>query len=344
MKRAEFLRTSLIGAGTLLATRGTKAETIPPASNKRDRMLQWLEGKTEPSYTPAAFFLHFDKAHHVGAAAAEKHLEYFSYTDMDFLKIQYEQGYPSADFLKQPSDWSKLKPAPLDFFEPQLDGIRRIVKAKKKEALIIVTLYSPFMWAEDCAPDGVFYRHLEENPEQVGRGLETIVTSQLTFANACIKAGVDGFYMSTQGGESGRLPNLELFTKYIKPADLVAMKLAVEKCPFNILHVCDYVSPYASYENVIDYPGQVVNANSRLKDSELSWKEIATLFKRPIMGGLDRHGVLATGSPEAVEQEVKKVLKDIPRQFILGADCTVPSETKWENLKRAIAIAHTTGR
>jgi uroporphyrinogen decarboxylase len=343
MKRSAFLKTSLLGAGALIAGRCAKSKTVPVAGNKRERMLQWLDGNPEPGYTPAAFFLHFDKDHHVGATAAEKHLEYFAYTDMDFVKIQYEQGYPSADFLKQPSDWSKLKPAPLDYFEPQLDAIKRIVKAKKKEALVIVTLYSPLMWAEDCATYEVFDRHFAENPEQVSRGLETIVASQLTFVNACINAGVDGFYMSTQGAEFERLPDPELFTKYIKPADLVAMKVAVEKCPFNILHVCDYVSPYVSYENVIDYPGQIVNANSKLKDGELSWNEIAAQFKRPTMGGLDRHGVLATGSPDDVEQEVKRVLKKAPGQFILGADCTVPSETNWANLRRAIAVSHSIG-
>jgi uroporphyrinogen decarboxylase len=64
------------------------------------------------------------------------------------------------------------------------------------------------------------------------------------------------------------------------------------------------------------------------------------MFKRPNMGGLDRHGVLTTGSLEQIEGEVKRVLKDAPKQFILGADCTVPGDLEWSRLRQAISVAH----
>jgi uroporphyrinogen decarboxylase len=58
------------------------------------------------------------------------------------------------------------------------------------------------------------------------------------------------------------------------------------------------------------------------------------------MGGLDRKGVIATGSTREVEEVVEEVLRTAPDRFILGADCTVPGETSWDNLKTAIATAH----
>jgi uroporphyrinogen decarboxylase len=58
------------------------------------------------------------------------------------------------------------------------------------------------------------------------------------------------------------------------------------------------------------------------------------------MGGLNRKGVLATGSPEQLRAEVERVIQSAPPRFILGADCTVPSDTSWDNLKLAISIAH----
>jgi uroporphyrinogen decarboxylase len=57
--------------------------TLERPVNKRERMLQWLAGKPQPGYTPAAFFLHFGAEYKNGAAAARKHLEYFRATDMD---------------------------------------------------------------------------------------------------------------------------------------------------------------------------------------------------------------------------------------------------------------------
>ena len=342
MKRKTFLKTSLLGAGGLLCGSGLLASSFTGKDtvNKRERMLRWLAGKNEPGYTPAAFFLHFDAQHKLGLAAAQKHLEYFRYTDMDFVKIQYEQEYTPVDFLKKPGDWSKLTPKGLDFYEPQLVAVREIVKNTKSEALVIMTLYSPFMWAGHSATLPVLRQHLEDDPQAVKRGLDILTESQMIFVNACIKAGVDGFYMSTQGSETGQFKDPTIFANYIKPSDLVAMEAVTARCPFNILHVCDYNAPYANYEAVVDYPGQVVNVNPKLASDVLSWDAISGMFKRPNMGGLDRHGVLATGTDQQIEAEVRQVLKNKGGQFILGADCTVPGDIDWKRLKYAINVAH----
>ncbi|HNR06503.1 MAG TPA: uroporphyrinogen decarboxylase family protein [Saprospiraceae bacterium] len=344
MKRSQFLRTSLMGTGALLAgspllSSLASCKQTSTLSN-RDRMLQWLEGKTEPGYTPAAFFLHFGDDFKLGSAAAQEHLRYFRHTGMDFVKIQYEQQYPLLDFLKTPADWSKLRPNPVEFYQPQLQAVKEIVQASKKEALVIMTLYSPFMWAGHSATREVLLKHMEEDPEAVKKGLDILTESQLIFVRACIDLGVDGFYMSTQGSETGQFSDPRLFTEYVKPSDLVAMKEVTAACPFNILHVCDYNAPYASYDAVLDYPGQVVNCNPQLTGRLLTWQEISEMFNRPCMGGMDRHGVIGKGSRTEIENEVRNVLKQVPDQFILGADCTVPGDTDWDRLKAAISVAH----
>jgi uroporphyrinogen decarboxylase len=316
---------------------------LPPAANKRERMLAWLAGEKLPNYTPAAFFLHFGDGYKTGSAAAKRHLEFYRHTDMDFVKIQFEQTYSRQDFLQQPADWSKLKLAKLDFYEPLLQAVRELVKAEKKNSLILMTLYSPFMCAGHCATAPVLLRHLEENPEAVKKGLEILTESQMLFVRACIKEGVDGFYTSSQGGEAHRFSKPEIFTKYVKPYDLVAMQDIQKKCAFNILHVCDYVAPYADYSAHYDYPGHVVNCNVQLKDKHVAATEIAAKFRRPFMGGLDRHGIIGSGTPAQVEAEIRNVVKNAPSRFILGADCTVEADTNWDRLKHAIAVAHQVG-
>jgi uroporphyrinogen decarboxylase len=336
MKRRTFL--SLSSAAVLAP--GSFAAPAP--SNKRERMMRWLNGEASPGYTPAAFFIHFGDNYKTGSAAAKRHLEYFHYTDMDFVKIQFEQTYSRQEFLQKPADWSKLKLAGLDFYEPQLQTVRELVKAEKKNALVLMTLYSPFMCAGHCATSPVLLRHLEENPEAVKKGLEILTESQMLFVRACIKEGVDGFYASTQGSEAKRFSNPSIFANYVKPFDLVAMKEFSAACPFNILHVCDYVAPYANYDVVHDYPGHVINCNEKLIDREISEHDIAKLFKRPYMGGMDRHGVIAKGTPEQMGAEIRRVVKNAPRPFILGADCTVEADTSWDRIKHAISVAHGT--
>lgn len=341
MNRRSFLKVSP-AAGTLFAARSAQSATGP--ANKRERMMQWLSGKTEPGYTPAAFFLHFGDPYKAGSAAAQRHLEFYRQTDMDFLKIQFEQTYERQAFLQKPADWSKLGLRKLDFYEPLLQTVRELVKTSKKDSLILMTLYSPFMCAGHCATSPLLKQHLEENPEAVKKGLEILTESQMLFVRACIKEGIDGFYMSTQGSEAKRFSSPKIFLDYLKPYDLVSMKEIQKACAFNILHVCDYVAPYANFDAVYDYPGHVINSNIKLTEKEMSAQEISRLFKRPFMGGLDRHGVIAKGTPQQVEAEVKKVLQAAPKQSILAADCTVAGDTDWRRLRQVIDIAHGTKR
>jgi uroporphyrinogen decarboxylase len=94
----------------------------------------------------------------------------------------------------------------------------------------------------------------------------------------------------------------------------------------------------------VDYPGHVVSAGLELTGGRTSAAEVSRLFKRPYLGGLDRLGVLATGAPGQARQAAVEALRDAPARFILGADCTVPAETSWDNLKEAIAAAHSAER
>ena len=121
--------------------------------NKRDAVLSLLDPAHTPETVPAAFFLHFDPAYHQGQAAVEKHLEYFRYTGMDFVKIQYERRFPPLEAIRRPEDWAKMPYYKLDFYEEPLRVVEGLVKAAKAEALVILTLYSPFMLAGQTTSD-----------------------------------------------------------------------------------------------------------------------------------------------------------------------------------------------
>jgi uroporphyrinogen decarboxylase len=306
--------------------------------NKRDTLLSLISSTTKPDYTPAAFFLHFGPDYKEGQAAIDKHLEFFNYTGMDLLKIQYEQTVPTAT-IQHSADWANVPVCSAEHFEPTIRVVEGLVKAAKGEALAVLTLYSPFMWAKQTASEEVLTAHLWENPEAVKKGLEIMTENVLTLVRACKKAGVNGFYASTQGGESFHYKNSNIFADYIKPTDLTVWD-ELKSCEFNILHVCDYEGGYDDLTPFLDYPGQVVNCSLKLDDRTLTPKEASDLFKRPFMGGLERKGALATGTPDQVVAETKALLAQAPEHFMLGADCTVPGDTSWDNLKAAIDTAH----
>ncbi len=349
VSRRSFVKSSLCaatGAGLLASGLSSIAIAKPsvrkPASNKRDLVLSVLDMSTANQYVPAAFFMHFGEDYKAGQAAIDRHLEYFRATDMDFVKIQYELGMPRME-MQKPSDWKKVPVYKKDFFQPVLDVISGIVKAAKSEALIIPTVYSPFMCAAQIAGGKrTLLQHIKEDPNAVAKGMQRVTESVMNYVKESIKLGVDGFYLSTQGGEVNRIPNAALFDKLVRPFDMEVMTLADKKCAFNILHICDYEGKYASLAPYVSYPGKVVNTPIVLADGKpVTTKDAAALFKRPVMGGLNRMGTIARGTPEEIKEAVDEALMSAPANYILGADCTVPGTTNWETLRSIIQQAHT---
>ena len=312
--------------------------------SKRDRMLDLADGHEEPGYVPAAFFLHFDQAFHRGQAAVDRHMEYFRATGMDFVKIQYEHPFPVLPQIARPDDWKTAPRLDARYFSEPLDVVQGIVEAVNGEALVVVTLYSAIMHAAHATTREMLTEHLDQDPEAVARGLRLINQGILVFIRECLKRGVDGFYASSQGGEAGRFKDPSVFTRVIKPLDLEVMNEIDQRARFNILHVCDYQGPLEDLTPYVDYPGHIVNSPTRLKSRALTPRQVSEMFKRPFMGGMDRLGVIATGNPVQIGQEVTQILRDAPPAFVLGADCTVPSSVPVQNLKAAIDTAHGGGR
>lgn len=308
--------------------------------SKRDLLLDLVNNPSPSRAVPAAFFMHFDPAYHRGPAAVEKHLAFFRTTGMDFVKIQYEQVQPPPPTpIRTPYDWTRLRPYPPEFFEAPIQVAQGLVRAARAEALVIMTLYSPLMWAAQLAPGVDLAEHLSENPAAVQHGLEVMTENVIRLARGCLRAGVDGFYASTQGGEADRFRGTDFFERYIKPTDLAVWE-AIGGSTFNILHVCDYQGAYDNLSPFLDYPGQVVNCSLQLGGRRVTPREVSQWFGRPFMGGLERLGILASGSATEIRRAAEDVLARRSERFILAADCTVPSGTPWDNLKIAIEAAH----
>lgn len=308
---------------------------------KRELVLSLLDRSNDKKYFPAGFFIHFDESHRSGQEAVDKHIEYFRYTGMDIVKIQYETIFPLHPEIVSSKNWSKMPLYGKEFYEDQLFVAKRIVEEMKKEALVIMTLYSPFMCARSTiGGEEEITNRIKEDPEGFKKGMEIITESLLIFVKSCIEIGIDGFYASSQGGENHRFSDPYYFNSCIKPYDLILMNEISKSCIFNILHLCDFRGKYDDLSPFIDYPGHVVSFFNELNGKKISAQEVAKLFNRPVMGGMDRKGIIVDGNKNQIKDAVNEVLKSAPEQFILGADCTLPDNVNWENIKTAIDAAH----
>lgn len=305
---------------------------------KREIMLDLIHGRAPAGYTPAAFFLHFDPQYHTGQAAIDRHLQFFRYTGMDFVKVQFEQELPQCA-ITSPADWAHAPRLTAADCAPTVRVVRGLVEAAGRAALVLLTLYSPFMWARHLAGDDVLHAHLRQHPTQAAVGLAICTENVLTLVAACQAAGVDGFYASTQGGEAFRFKGTDIFERLVKPTDLAVWD-ALAACRCNILHICDYEGAYDDLAPFLDYPGHIVNCALEVGGQHMTPQAAAAFFGRPFMGGLERKGVLATGTPAEVRRAAQAVLAQAPARFVLAADCTVPADTAWDNLKAAVEVAH----
>lgn len=339
--KKNFVKTLAVA---LFATTGiqTVAAQQQVANNCREVILQVLDQSRPNEYVPAAFFLHFENK--LGRKAVQDHKDFYRATNMDFVKVFYEIVVPQID-IKSGKDWEKVPVYSEDFFAPQVAVIEDLAREFGKEAFILPTVYSPLALAhQTLGRDKDLKKLAEENPKAFGQAIKNLSLSIENYLRAARKHGADGFYVSSQGGDGNSL-SPEIWKENVREWDKHVSEVANEIGEINILHICDYGTPFKNAEALYaftDYPASIINVPLNFSDgSTLNLKEAQQRFGRPIFGGLERLGVIATGTIEEAKKAVDKVLENAPQNFILGADCTVPGDTDWEKLRAVIDYAHT---
>ncbi|MDR1543061.1 MAG: hypothetical protein LBS50_01360 [Prevotellaceae bacterium] len=350
MNKREFLKTSLVAVGGLGLLPNLTISAFADGNqndkqkkfakktlqvNKREKLLSVLDQSKPNRYVPAAFFMHFNEK--FGQPAVQRHIEYFRATNMDMMKVQYELSVPKLD-IKKAEDWAKVPVYGKDFFEPELALIEVLAKELKSETMILPTVYCPFNLALQTLGFNVV-QHAKENPDAVAKGLQNLTESVLIYVREAIKRGADGFYYSTQGGDSKHFAETDLFKKLIAASDMPVLQEISDNALLNILHICDYESQYNEILKFRNYPASIINPPFELKNGDrIRVKNVQEEFHRPVMGGLYRHSVISGGNFNQIQPEIDNLMHEAPQNFILAADCTVHSD--WQTLRQVIDYAH----
>jgi uroporphyrinogen decarboxylase len=295
---------------------------------------------------PASFWLHFPPAFHTGEAAVRAHLDYYHRTDVDFLKVMNEHQYQVDTAIHAASDWQHIRPAPISapFYQGLLSELKQILESIGDEAHVIVTIHGVFASAFHAtrSPEETFARsnpvvsHLRTDMNAALSGLDAIADSLARFAEECLDTGAHGIYYAALGGEQYRFTEEE-FVGWIKPLDLRVLDAIQGKGDLNILHIC---KDQVRLELYADYPSHVVNWAVHEQNPSLA--EGRAIFNRPILGGMNYRGVLVDGSVAEIETAVHKAIHDFGTQSsLLGADCTLPTDTPLEHIRAAVEATGT---
>jgi uroporphyrinogen decarboxylase len=101
---------------------------------------------------------------------------------------------------------------------------------------------------------------------------------------------------------------------------------------FHLLHICRDRVRLSLYA---DCPSHAVNWAATKHNPGLA--EGRRLFQRTVVGGMDDRGVIAFGSEDEIYGAVRALVAEVgTRGFIVGADCTVPTDIPIGNIRTAV--------
>lgn len=315
---------------------------------KRERVIAAI--RLEPlAQTPSLFSFHFPKAQHHGEACINAHLNYFQESDTDIVKIMNENLLTAPFTIRRGEDYFKIGKIDQDhaFIQNQTTVVKQILDRYKGDGFTCGTLHgitaSAIHPLENCGISYTTARKfictlLRENKRKMVSQLEYICDALCILARIYVRAGLDGVYYASLGGEEGYFSDEE-FEKYIKPLDLRIMNTIVSEGGYCILHICKHpikISRYFGYEQY----AHIINWGTH--ETGISLEQGREIYpERCILGGMANHdGVLAHGNTEEIRSVVQKLIQTFGRRgFILGADCTVNPGCNVKNIRTAVEAA-----
>lgn len=314
---------------------------------KKEQVLSVLRGET-PDQIPSGFWLHFPAGYEYGQAAVDIHLKFFKESGTALCKIMNENTVPRQEQIVTAADLEKMEPIAHDdpIILREVALVKDICEQMKDEAVMLITVHGivasafhALVGVEKNFEENreILVKMLRENPEGM-KHVFGIIADYLEYLSVeCIKAGCDGIYYAALGGEDFLFTDEE-YEKYIKPYDLQVMN-AVKDAKCNVLHMCkDHLNlnRYKGYEAAV-YNWGIFSDNPGLVEGREIFGE-----DKVYLGGLDdRAGVLVDGTDEEITAAVHEVMDTFgSKNWILGADCTLPTDVDLHRVHVAIEAAN----
>lgn len=312
--------------------------------NKRERVLRAYRGE-RPDRVPAAFWYHFPSDCVYGEKAVQAHLDFFNSSGTDLCKIMNDNLCPKDPEIRNVSDWIKFSAYSMDeeFITRQIDLIREIVSRMDGKAVLLATVHGLVSCAYHIFGGSDLYeingtllgKLVREDPAAMHHCFSQLAEYIKKFIKLCLEAGADGIYYASLGGER-RMFTDEEFAEFIAPYEIDILNSIPEVPAFNVLHMC---KADLNLERYLKYPATVLNWG--VHERNISLLEGKKLFgeDKVYLGGMDdRDGVLVSGSKEEIEAEARKVVSEMGwKKFMLGADCTLPTNLSSDRIRAAIA-------
>ena len=314
--------------------------------SKRELVLNAFNNQ-EVERVPVGFWFHFaadaffDSSEETVKRNIAGHQKYVDEFHPDFLKLMSDGffGYPNeaVKSIKTAADLDRIEKEDAGkWIQGQVDLVRELTGRFQKEVASFYNIFAPATYLSlllEAAGNELTVAQLaKENPKGLARVLDLIAKDVALLSRRVIaEGGADGIYLSVRNIDG---VGKEDYLNVIAPSELAVLQNANAVSRYNILHICGYEGHRNDLSTYVDYPARIVNRAVTVENVSLS--EGKKLFGgKAVIGGFNNttDGVLYKGSKEEIEAETARLIADAGTTgVILGADCTIPSDTPLEHL------------
>ena len=325
---------------------------------------------------PAVPFLRhysWEKANRDGEESARAHMALLRALDhkMDLLKVTPFYRYMACQWgsrfrfvdneeheetvevvVKETDDWERLWV--LDPRKELRENLRAVeILARDLGGMpFIYTIASPVVQALHGVsnPERV-YSDMEDQPDALREGLETIAQTCIDFAKACIDEGATGIFFGTGGGGD--------FWSKMSPDQLEEYALGYDRrvleavnAPIRLLHICSNEREDPQKDGGLMeggwfgyYPVDAINWWDRSFTPVGRAKEVYG-DRFCLVAGVDQRRTMLHGTPRQVEEEVRSAIEAAADGggFIVGPGCTLTQDTPLANYNAVARAVERYGR
>jgi uroporphyrinogen decarboxylase len=279
---------------------------------------------------PFTLWHHFGLEQQGAEAHANATLQFHHDYRTDLVKVMSDFPYP-----KPAGAWYDLKPVENPFPEQlkALELIRDGLKQDGKNAAYFVeTLFNPWNVAEKLSSPAEVQKLRKERPQKLLDALHTIAKSEIYHAKAAMKRGAAGIFLAVANAQEGILTPEE-YAKFSEPFDKMIFQ-AVADAPLNIIHLHGpkvYVGYFAKATGwkISGFNYSMHETGYSLRLARHNWHTM----RGAIVGGLD-HREYRNRTVEELRDDIRLAVADARRRLIVTPGCSVPNDSKPEELRR----------
>jgi uroporphyrinogen decarboxylase len=244
-----------------------------------------------------------------------------------------------APAVERTEDWARI--GPLDHragsWGRQNDALRTTARALGGAVPILQTVFSPLTTARKLATDRLF-ADLRCHPDALHRALRAITDVTIAFALDALDAGAHGIFLATQLA-TWRLLATDEYRQFGKAYDLEILRALAGRSRLNMLHAH---GDDVMFDLLADYPVEMLNWHDRLTPPAIA--AAATRFPRLLVGGLNEHGTLLSGGPDAIRAEVADAIcQSGGRRLMIGPGCVLPIATRERSIQAVVDAVRNPG-